>query len=195
MNDAPEAVWEDIVQSHHDYIYNLAYYLCHERNEADDITQETFLKVFENLKYFRNESSIRTWLSRIAINTYKSTKRKKYKHQSICLEKIHPLTSLFNPERIIIRKDLQWCIHHVLQHHVSEEHKIILTLRHMNEMSYDEIAEVLDISVSAVKSRLHRARMAFKDHLVKSGCAKMMEDYTCYCEGVMECEGRWLNEL
>lgn len=62
----------------------------------------------------------------------------------------------------------------------------VLVLRHLNEMSYEEIAEVLDISLSAVKSRIHRARIAFKDHLLKSGCAKLMEDYTCYCEGVME---------
>lgn len=187
MSSTSESVWQDIVESHHDYIYNLAYYLSRDRNEADDVTQETFLKAFENLKYFRDESDIRTWLTRIAINTYKATKRKKYEHQSMCLEVITPPVSSINPERIIIRKDLQWCIHHVLQHHVSDEQKIILTLRHMNEMSYEEIAKILNISVGAVKSRLHRARMAFKDHIVKSGCAKMMKDYTCYCDGVMDC--------
>ena len=149
------------------------------------MTQETFLKAFENLDSFREESNLRTWLCHIAINTFKATRRNNYKHQSICLEVMTPPDSSINPERIIIRKELQWCIHHVLQHHVSREHKIVLVLRDLNEMSYEEIAEVLDISVSAVKSRIHRARMAFKQHLVNSGCAKLMKDFTCYCDGVM----------
>ncbi len=178
---------ENIVETHKDYVYNLAYYLCRDSYEADDLTQETFLKAFEHLDDFRGESSLRTWLSRITINAYNSKQRKQARHQSICLEVISPLAdTYYDPERLIIRKELQWCIHHVLQHHVSKEQKTILVLRDLNEMSYEEIAEVLDISVSAVKSRLHRARMAFRNHLVISGCAKLMKDYTCYCEGVME---------
>lgn len=183
----PAVEWEDIVYSHQDYIYNLAYYLCRDRHEADDLTQETFLKAIENIEGFRGESGLRTWLCRIAVNNYKAKQRKNYKHQSICLEIMRPpADTSSNPERIIIRKELQWCIHHVLQHHVSKEQKIVLVLRELNDLSYKEIAEVLGISESAVKSRLHRARIAFRNHLVKSGCAKLMRDYTCYCEGVME---------
>ncbi|KJS14755.1 MAG: hypothetical protein VR69_16435 [Peptococcaceae bacterium BRH_c4b] len=183
----PAIVWEEMVKSHQHYVYNLAYYLSQDPHEADDLTQETFLKAFEHLEDFRQEAGLRTWLCSIALNTFKaSRRRKRIKHQSMCLEKITLPDSSFNTERIVIRKELQWCIHHVLQYHVSREQKIILVLRDLNEMSYKEIASVLGISVSAVKSRVNRARMAFKNHLVKSGCAKLMKDFTCYCEGVLE---------
>ena len=178
-------VWEDIVEQNRDYVYNLAYYLSRDSFAADDLTQETFLKAFENLDSFREESSIRTWLCSIAVNAYKMSHRRNYNHKSMCLEVMTPPEKSIDPERIIIRKELQWCVHHVLQHHVSRDYKVILVLRDLNDMSYEEIAEVLDISVPAVKSRLHRARMAFRKHLEKSGCAKLMKDYTCYCEGVM----------
>ena len=184
--DVTAEVWEDMVKDNRDYIYNLAYYLSRDSYAADDLTQETFLKAFENIDSFREESSLRTWLCRIAVNTYKASRRRNYNHQSMCLEFMSPPDKTIDPERIIIRKELQWCIHHVLQHHVNRDYKIVLVLRELNDMSYEEIAVILDISVSAVKSRLHRARMAFKAHLVKSGCAKLMKDYTCYCEGVME---------
>ena len=178
--------WDSIVELHHNYVFNLAFYLSRDRYEAEDLTQETFLRAFEHLKDFRQESSIRTWLCRIAINTHKATKRRKFKHQSICIEIMPSLDQSIDPEKIIIRRELQWCIHHVLQQHVGYDYKVALILRDLNQMSYEEIAAVLEISLAAVKSRIHRARKAFRDHLIKSGCVKFMKDYSCYCEGVLE---------
>ncbi len=58
------------MQTNQRYVYNLAYHLCNDHHEADDLTQETFLRAFENFAGFRQEASLRTWLSRIALNTY-----------------------------------------------------------------------------------------------------------------------------
>ncbi|MFZ5631829.1 MAG: RNA polymerase sigma factor [Bacillota bacterium] len=72
--------------------------------------------------------------------------------------------------------EIQWCIHHILQHHMSRDHRVILALRDLNGLSYEEVAGVLGISMSAVKSHLHRARQAFRDHLLQSGCADLLRD-------------------
>ena len=178
------AYWTEIVKNQQKYIYNLAYRLSGNQYEADDLTQETFLKAFEHLPEFRQEASIRTWLSRIATNTFLAKKRKKTAHKSITLEIIPTSDSSSNPEKVVIRRELQWCIHHILQQHLGKSHSVLLVLRDLNGFSYNEIAKMLNLSVSTVKSRLYRARKSYKDHLIKTGCAGLVDDYSCYCEGV-----------
>jgi RNA polymerase sigma-70 factor (ECF subfamily) len=179
-NDHISPNFEDIVSEHQRYIYNLAYRLCSNTEDADDLTQETFIKAFKHYEKFRGEASVRTWLSRITINCFRDSKRREHPHISLNLG-IVPC-SHGDPERIIIRKDLQWCILHVLLHHVPEDHKVVLVLREVYGYSYQEIADILQISVGAVKSRLHRGRLYFHNHLIKSGCVSYVKDYTCYCE-------------
>ncbi|NPV93286.1 MAG: RNA polymerase sigma factor [Firmicutes bacterium] len=178
--------WEEMVRTQQRYIYRLAYHLCGSRGEAEDLVQETFLKAFENLDGFRQEAGLRTWLCRITVNTYLARRRRRTKHESISLG-VTPVPDWSgSPERVVIKRELVWCINHTLQQHVSRDHRTILVLREIEQLSYEEIAEVLNISVSAVKSRLHRARLAFRDHLLRSGCAGLVEDYACFCEGVKE---------
>lgn len=179
----PPFSWEEIVRAYQRYIYNLSCQLCDDPHEADDLTQETFFKAFRNLDGLRQEASLRAWISRIAVNTYLSKRRKHLSHQSLALETL-PAPWSTNPEQVVIRKEMQWCIRHILQHHVSGQYRVILVLRDLNGLSYGEVAGVLGISVGAVKSRLHRARRAFRDHLIRSGCAGLLRDYTCFCEGV-----------
>ncbi len=173
--------FEDIVTSHQRYIFNLAFRLCSNSEDADDLTQETFLKAMESFDQFRGEANIRTWLSRITINKFLDSKRKERPHKSLNLGTIPCPNG--DPERIIVRKELQWCIQHVLLHHLPEPHKVVLVLRDIYGYSYKEIAEIFHISEGAVKSRLHRGRLYFYNHLVKSGCVSFVKDYTCYCEG------------
>ncbi len=182
LEPAPSPAGREELGQYQRYVFNLAYHLCNDIDEADDLTQETFLKACEHLPDFRGEAGLRTWLGRIAINAFLARKRKKVRHESISLETIPDWAG--NPERVVVRRELQWCIRHTLQHHLREDHRLVLILRDLHHLSYDEIAGVLGISSSAVKSRLHRARMAFRNHLVKSGCAGLVGDYACFCEGV-----------
>ena len=185
-NSKKFTVLEEIISQNQRYIFNLAFRLCSNTQDADDLTQETFLKAVENYDKFRGEASVRTWLSRITINRFLDSKRRERPHESINLGIIPSPDN--DPERIIVRKELQWCVQHVLIHHLSEEHKVVVVLRDIYGHSYREIAEVLQISEGAVKSRLHRGRMYFYNHLVKSGCVTFVKDYTCYCEGVTKYE-------
>lgn len=176
------SVLEEIISKHQRYIFNLAFRLCSNTEDADDLTQETFLKAIENYDRFRGEANVRTWLSRITINSFLDSKRRERPHQSLNLG-IIPCSD-GDPGRIIVKKELQWCIFHVLLHHVPEEHKVVLVLREFYRYSYQDIAEILQISTGAVKSRLHRGRLYFHKHLINSGCVSYVKDYTCYCEGV-----------
>lgn len=178
--------WDEIVDAHHAYIYRLAYNLCGDKTEAEDITQETFLKGFENFLGFRQDASLRTWLCRITINTYLAKKRRRTKHESIDVEVLSVPDWSDNPERIVIKREITLCINHILQEHLHQDFRTIIVLREFEQLSYEEIAEILNITTSAVKSRLHRARLAFRDYLLKAGCAGLMRDYRCFCEGVKE---------
>jgi RNA polymerase sigma-70 factor (ECF subfamily) len=177
---------EEIARTQQHYVYRLAYRLCGNQVEAEDLAQETFLRAFENLAGFRQDAGLRTWLCRIAINAYLTKRRRRPKHESLTLEILPAPDWSSNPERVVIKRELLWCINHTLQQHLPRNYRTILVLREFEQLSYEEIAVVLNVSVSTVKSRLHRARLAFRDHLIKSGCAGLMKDYTCYCEGVKE---------
>jgi len=185
ISKKPE-MFEDIISQQQKYIFNLALRLCGNAEDADDLTQDTFIKAMERYDQFRGEANVRTWLTRIAINIFLDSKRRERPHVSLDLGTI-PCPG-HSPERLIIRKELQWCVQHVLLHHVPEEQKIVLVLRDIYGHSYQEIADSMRISLAAVKSRLHRGRAAFYDHLVRSGCVSFVKDYTCYCEGVTEYE-------
>ena len=89
-----------------------------------------------------------------------------------------------NPERILIKREMQWCVAHVLQYHLRRHHREVLVLRDLQGFSYAEISEILGISLSSVKTRLHRARMAFRDHFIRYGCKAMVEEYICFCDEV-----------
>lgn len=158
--------WEEIARTQQNYIYRLAYRLCGNQVEAEDLAQETFLRAFENLAGFRQDAGIRTWLCRIAVNTYLTKRRRRPKHESLTLEILPAPDWSSNPERVVIKRELLWCINHTLQQHLPRNYQTILVLRELEQLSYEEIAVVLNVSVSTVKSRLHRARLAIRDHLI-----------------------------
>ncbi len=178
--------YEEIVAAHHTYIYNLAYQLCNNKHDAEDLTQETFIRVFQHLDRFRGDASLRTWISKIAVNIFLAKKRKKGEHKSVSFGYITPEDSSADPERVIVRREFQWCIHHILEQHMPKPYKVVLVLRDLNEFSYKEISSMLEVPVTTVKSRIHRARKAYRDHLLKSGCVKLVKDYTCYCDGAVK---------
>ena len=173
-----------LFREHQDYIYNLLYQLTSDHAEADDLAQETFIRVYKSLPTFRAESSLRTWVSRIAVNQFRQARRKRKPHVTQILDQIRLPGQEDNPERILIKREMQWCVAHVLQYHLRRHHREVLVLRDLQGFSYAEISEILGISLSSVKTRLHRARMAFRDHFIKYGCKAMVEEYICFCDEV-----------
>lgn len=182
-NGCKEA-FELLFRKHQDYIYNLLFQLTGDPMEADDLAQETFIRVYEKLSTFRAESSLRTWVSVIAVNMFRQAWRKKPHPPTLTLDEIRIPGDRDNPERIVIKSEMQWCIAHVLHHHISTPFREVLILRDLQGFSYQEISDILGLSMSAVKTRIHRARTAFRDHFTEGGCRAMVDDYMCTCDGV-----------
>lgn len=173
-----------LFRKHQKYIYNMLLQLTGDPADADDLAQETFLRVHEKLSTFRAESSLRTWMSSIAVNLFRIAKRSQKLHESLVLDEVRIPATHDNPERIVMKREMQWCVMHVLQQHMPRHFREVLVLRDLQEFSYAEISEILGISLSAVKTRLHRARTAFRDHFVRNGCMGLVEEYVCVCDEV-----------
>lgn len=177
-----------LLEEYRSYLLNLLYQLTSDRELAADLTQEVLLRAWRSYGTFRGEASLRTWLARIALNVYRSEWRRQQRrpHVSQVLETLRVPDSSTDPARIVCRREFRWCILHTLQYHVSEAQREVLVLRDLQGLRYEEIASVLGLSVAAVKSRLHRARLAFRDHLRRGGCEALVRDYICTCDGVKE---------
>lgn len=146
-------------------VYNLAYRMLGERMEAEDAAQETFLRAFRNLSRYDSTRSFRNWLLSIAA------------HYCVdCIRRRRPTTTLDDevmPE--MIRGDLSdavaaWEARERIQRllmRLPAEDRAAVTLRYWYDCSYEEMAQILGTTVSAVKSRLHRARLSL---------AQMMEE-------------------
>lgn len=157
--------FEEIVSRYKDRIYNLAYRMFGSREEAEDIAQETFLHTFRALESFRVEERFSPWIYRIATN--------------LCLDRLrkmkHTVASLdapVGPESDIPQQVADWSHAPEKLYELSEmradtqeaidglppKYKVVVVLRHLQDLSYDEIARVLGIPQGTVKTRLFRAR-------------------------------------
>ena len=161
-----------LVRRYESKIYNMAYRFMGNYADAGDLAQETFIRLYKSLPTFRGESAFLTWLYRICANACRDELRRQKRQQKISWEEIscgaetaamcsdEPL-----PEEIFERQELKVSVQFCLDS-LSEEHRLILILREIQELSYDEIARVLDCTIGTVKSRLSRARLALKEKVI-----------------------------
>jgi len=182
--------FDELFRRQQNYLFNLMYQLCGDIATADDMTQEAFLRAYQKLGSFRLESSFRTWLTRIAINLFLHHKRKKPELDPLILEEIKIPSQDACPERVVIKREIQWCIHHTLQYYVPEKFRIVLVLRELQNFSYQEIAQALKLTIPNVKTRLHRARNYLKELFMhpQSPCRGFIKEYRCTCDGILEVE-------
>jgi RNA polymerase sigma-70 factor, ECF subfamily len=156
-----------ILEKYREKVRNLVYLITNDRSCVDDLSQDIFLKVYESLRYFRNKSSFYTWLYKITVNKCRDEiRRKKYR-------KYLPVDSFINhqKEKLFMPDEYQKIENGLI---VSEalkklryDHKEILILKEVNDLSYQEIAEILNCEVGTVKSRLSRARLEFANIISK----------------------------
>lgn len=170
--------YEELVSRHAQRVYSLVYRVVDDRQEAEDISQEVFLKVYHGLPKFDQQASFSTWLYRIATNSALDAldKVKRHRHhtgqgdtRTTVQRETHENDALAalvspeaNPEEQAIRSELRACINRVLQKMDREQARVLL-LRDFENLSYDEIAKMVQVGLSAVKMRIHRARLAFRD--------------------------------
>ena len=162
-----QSAFEELVLKHQDRIYNLCRHILGSAHDAEDAAQDTFIKAFQNLKNFRPEASFYTWLYRIAVNTCLDYKKRPFfeslfkssdKGEEFMVERPSDEPS---PDRLYESKQIGHALRVSLRQ-LSEKLRTALILKEIEGLSYEEIAEVLDISIGTVKSRISRAREELK---------------------------------
>ena len=167
--------FEELVRRHEKRVYAVALRSSGSPEDAEDITQEGFLRAWRSIEEFRGDSGYSTWLFRITMNLCVDHARHKHAQpqtQPLVMgeeESERPLPDTApTPEEHLDNSELGRELAAALDE-VSEEHRRIVLLRDVSGMSYTEIAEVLEISEGTVKSRLSRARIALRKVLLRRG--------------------------
>jgi len=164
------AAFEELVAHFERPVFALCFRLLGDAEEARDAAQETFLKIYRGLSGFRGEAGLKTWIYRIAINQAMNQKRwwrRRHRDETISLDITRgqseaTLGSMLpgrgsSPEAEAISSEREHSIMRALGE-IKEEYRIALMLREIEELSYEEIAETLSISIGTVKSRIARGR-------------------------------------
>jgi RNA polymerase sigma-70 factor, ECF subfamily len=170
-----EFAYEQLIERFQVPVYNLAFRLLNDQSDASDVAQEVFLKVFRNIGHFRGDSSLRTWVYRIAVNESHNRRRWLFRHRrgetgiedtfddSECREK--PLMDAGEtPFDFTVNREAQLLLEEALAE-INPVFRSALVLREVEDMSYEEIADILEVSIGTVKSRIVRGREALRRNL------------------------------
>jgi RNA polymerase sigma-70 factor (ECF subfamily) len=167
-----DTAWEAVVNSYARRIYNLTYRYTCRREEAEDLTQEIFIRVYQNLKSFRADSgSFQSWVMKVGrnliIDHYRRTRRFQ---QTAGTEEMETMNlkddKVLNPHRSVEQSEASLFLREGLQA-LAPELKEAIILRDLEGMAYQEIAELLSIPEGTVKSRINRARLELAKLLTK----------------------------
>ncbi len=157
-----------LVRIHQDRLYNAVANFIGDRTEAEDVVQEAFVQAYLKLASFKQNAAFYTWLYRIAFNTAVSRKRRKRVETSVDQTREvtgnEPIDESGTPGDRMMREEQATQVHAALGL-LSDEHRAILVLREMEELDYDAIAEILNLNIGTVRSRLHRARAQMREKL------------------------------
>ena len=166
-----------LVQRHMQHVYATVYQVVGNKEEAEDVAQDVFVKVYNGIKKFDQRASFSSWLYRVSTNSAldaldkinrqrKATvttdgRRAQDGQEESDILSLQPSPAA-GPEESILQEELKGCIYRVLSTLEHEQARLIL-LRDFHDLSYDEISKALGAGLSAVKMRIHRARLAFQD--------------------------------
>ncbi|MFP6753447.1 MAG: sigma-70 family RNA polymerase sigma factor [Pirellulaceae bacterium] len=156
------SAWGELIRIHQDRLYNSIVRVVGHPDRARDVVQDTFIQAIENISRFDGKSQFSTWLYRIAFNRAMSIYRK-YKSEvslEVARENAGDETmadSQDQPEDRVLQSELVEEVHQALEQ-LSAEHRAVIVLREIEGCEYEQIAEILEVSLGTVRSRLHRAR-------------------------------------
>lgn len=168
-----EAAFNELVRRHQDRVFRLCLRFLHDASEAEDVAQEVFVSVFKAIEGFREDSQLSTWIFRIAVNHAKN--RLKYMSRR-ARDAQKPLDddsgdgTLMQaarhddrPDRVVEGLQSESLIVRALSM-LDEDQRELVTLRDLENLSYEELQEVTGLAAGTVKSKLHRARLALQQH-------------------------------
>ena len=170
------AAFEQLMLLHQKPVYNICYRMAGNAEDALDLSQEVFLKAYRNIGNFDERSQFSTWIYRITANTCIDEMRKRKGRQSFSLEEEleseegsmqrQVADAGETPEESMLREEQKSEILQALES-LSPEHKVAVILRDIKGLSYEEIAEILELTLGTVKSRISRGRNQLKQEILK----------------------------
>lgn len=167
----------ELVRRYQDRIFNTCWRICGHLEDARDLTQEAFLKAFENLDGYRQESGFYTWIFRVATNLSISHRRSAGRKRVLLNDQAREMRARADE---LFRKsndpaaDLAEPMGHsagraaALLQHLDDDHRAVVVLRDIEGFNYQEIGGILGVPVGTVKSRLHRARLILREAILKN---------------------------
>jgi RNA polymerase sigma-70 factor (ECF subfamily) len=172
-----DAAYDELVRVYSASIYHVAYRMLGDAADASDVVQDIFLKIFRNIGGFKGEAALKTWIFKIAFSEILNRLRwwkRRHRFATLSLDEQQNGTPASEkvadsgptPEQILQSKEQENAIQQALSR-ISREHRSIIVLRDIEGFSYNEIADVLGISMGTVKSRLARARADLKKSLMR----------------------------
>lgn len=169
------AAFDRLISKYRERVLGIVYNMTSNREDAADLTQDTFIKAFQSIQRFGGQSSFFTWLYRIAVNSTLSHLRKSRLRSFFSLEGIDAdepvsreivaaLTDKTGVDRDSYVRELQEKLNEAMQK-LSITHRTVVTLFEIDGLSHQEIAEIMDCSVGTVRSRLHYAKQLLQSEL------------------------------
>lgn len=179
LRERDEKAFREIVELYGDRVFNLTYRMLGNREEAEDLSQEVFITVFKSVDSFRGDSKLSTWLYRITANHCKNRikylarrhdrDQSQYDEEALGNGAAGALTAPTQepaPDRHLEGLELE----RLMQSYIAaldQEQRLLIVLRDVEELSYEEICAITNLPEGTVKSRLHRARMALRKQMLK----------------------------
>lgn len=165
-----------LVERHQDRLFNTLLRVLGNAEDASEVLQDAFVQAYTKLDTFRGSSQFYTWMYRVALNLACSHRRRgKRRSDEVSIDAMktnigqEPIDDAVSPDDHLLQVEQAESVQAALLK-LSEEHRQILVLREMEDCSYDTIAEILQMPVGTVRSRLFRARLQMKELLVDSPC-------------------------
>lgn len=175
LREGNEQAFKTLVDTYQDLVFNTALGIVQNAADAEDVAQEVFIKVYRSVQTFKGESKISTWLYRITVSTALDLLRsKKSKKRFSFLQRLfgdnnEPLLEIpdfYHPGVALDQKENAARLFKAIER-LPENQKVAFTLHKLEDLSYQEISDVMHISVSAVESLMHRAKQNLKKNLEK----------------------------
>jgi RNA polymerase sigma-70 factor (ECF subfamily) len=161
----------ELIKLYEQTVYNFSYKICRHKDRAENTMQETFLSMVKNLNQFNGESKLSTWLYKVVSNHCLMLARTEGKHllssfddEYASIDEKDIADWKFTPDKVAENNELKEILDTAIQK-LPADYRIVFTLRDIEGLSTEETAKIVDLSIPAIKSRLHRARAFLRNEL------------------------------
>jgi RNA polymerase sigma-70 factor (ECF subfamily) len=178
LRDRDERAFRELIDAHRDLVFNITFRMLGNRAEAEDVAQEVFITVFKTIHAFREESRFSTWLYRVTVNQCKNRIKYLARRHDRDRDELDETANGVNgstggsigaptpsaPDRALAGAQMERLLQDAIAS-LDEEHRVVVVLRDVEDLSIEEICAITELPDGTVKSRLHRARLALRKKL------------------------------